>query len=193
VLYFENTCRLLPLAPAWRRGGNPNSPRRWALPHPHLPHRSKRARPSEARLAQAAARLSRHPARWGGHGSPLPGRSLDLPPGCRAGGAPLGADATGSRTALVAAAPRQATAASTTPTRSGGAGRRGLDGRRLFGDGCGGSTSGRWWCSCTRGWQRRARTWAPGLGGGGCGAGSMATRGVAAPGSSGLLASWWCM
>jgi hypothetical protein len=70
-------------------GRNPNSPPPPGPPPPPPPPSPK------ARTAQAAARPSRPPARWGGRGSPPPGRCLDLPPGCRAGGAPLGIDATG--------------------------------------------------------------------------------------------------
>jgi hypothetical protein len=48
-----------------------------------LPPHCQRARPGE-RSVQAAARPSHPPTWWGGRGSPPPGRSRDLPPGCRA-------------------------------------------------------------------------------------------------------------
>jgi hypothetical protein len=181
---------LLPLAPAWRRGENPSSPAAEPFPTPS-------SSLAAARSAQAAARLLRPPARWGGRGFPPLGWSLDLPPGCRAGGAPKGVVvAGGGRRRAVDRRrwrwfPGRRRRQARSPTRFGGEGRRDPDGERPYGGSCGGSASCRWWCSCTHGWQRWARLCAPGLGRA-CGAGSMAARGVAAPGSSELLAPWWC-
>jgi hypothetical protein len=175
-----------PPRPRVATGRNPNSPAVGPSPTPPPLSLLPEGAAGRSRSAQAAARPSHPPARWGGRGFPPSGQSLDLPPGCWAGGAPLGVDATGGgqqdgssggghvfRLDLAARGGEISSDGSSSaavvedlPPASGGA--------PAPMDGSAGLTRV-----------------PPGLGRA-CGAGSMAARGVAAPRSSGLLASWWC-
>jgi hypothetical protein len=188
---------LLPLAPAWRRGGNPSSPAVGPFPTPSsslaAARERGRAKPGRRRrrrgfhalpcdgvaagsLRRAGAWISRRDAGrvallWASSWRAADGGGLQI--GGGGGGSPAGGG--GGRILRLDLAVR----GGGIPTESGPTAAVVEDLPPVGGapapmDGSAGLACG-----------------PPGIGQA-CGVGSMAARGVAAPGSSGLMASWWC-